>query len=82
MMFTVYFQGIDCGKASVCITILRQIILLVPLAWIFHYAGLNFVWFTFAVTETIAVFACIGLYKAAKPAFNGRQAENGKAGAL
>ena len=30
----------------------------------------------------IAVFACIGLYKAAKPAFNGRQAENGKAGAL
>ena len=48
----------------------------------FHYAGLNFVWFTFAVAETIAVFACIGLYKAAKPAFNGRQAENGKAGAL
>ena len=43
MMFTVYFQGIDRGRASIFITVLRQIILLVPLAWIFHYAGLHFV---------------------------------------
>ena len=67
MMFTVYFQGIDCGKASIFITILRQVILLVPLAWIFHYAGLNFVWFTFVVTEMIATFVCLFLYKTVKP---------------
>ena len=63
MMFTVYFQGIDRGKASLFITILRQVILLVPLAWIFHYAGLKFVWFTFMVTEMIAASVCLILYK-------------------
>ena len=63
MMFTVYFQGIDKGKCSVFITVLRQIILLVPLAWLFHFAGLNYVWLTFPVTEVIAMCCCFFLYK-------------------
>lgn len=62
MMFTVYFQGIDKGKCSVFITVLRQIILLVPLAWLFHFAGLNYVWLTFPVTEVIAMYCCFFLY--------------------
>ena len=62
MMFTVYFQGIDKGKCSVFITVLRQIILLVPLAWLFHFAGLNYVWLTFPVTESIAMCCCCFLY--------------------
>ena len=63
MMFTVYFQGIDRGKASICVTVFRQVVLLVPLAWIFHYAGLYFVWFTFTATEIISVIVCLILYK-------------------
>lgn len=63
MMFTVYFQGINQGKRSVFITVLRQIILLVPLAWLFHFAGLNYVRLTFPVTEIIAVFCCFFLYR-------------------
>ena len=31
----------------------RQIILLVPLAWLLHFAGLNYVWLTFPVTELV-----------------------------
>ncbi len=62
MMFTVYFQGIEKGKCSVFITVLRQIILLVPLAWLFHFAGLNYVWLTFPVTESIAMCCCCLLY--------------------
>lgn len=62
MMFTVYFQGIDKGKCSVFITVLRQIILLVPLAWLFHFAGLNYVWLTFPVTESIAMCCCCFFY--------------------
>ena len=62
MMFTVYFQGIDKGKSSVFITVLRQIILLVPLAWLFHFAGLNYVWLTFPVTESIAMCCCCFFY--------------------
>lgn len=67
MMFTVYFQGIDRGRASIFITVLRQIILLVPLVWLFHYAGLNFVWLTFMVTEIISALAGLILYRTAKP---------------
>ena len=41
-------------KASLFIIVLRQIILLVPLAWLFHFAGLYAVWSTFPVTEVVA----------------------------
>ena len=54
IVITSYLQGIAHIKASLFIIVLRQIILLVPLAWIFHYVGLNAVWWTFPVTEVIA----------------------------
>ena len=66
MMFTVYFQGVNQGRSSVFITVLRQIILLVPLAWLFHFAGLNYVWLTFPVTEIIAMCCCFFLYHKGK----------------
>lgn len=62
MIFTVYFQGVDQGKNSLMITLLRQIFLLVPLAYLFHYLGLNYVWLTFPVTEIISVVACFILF--------------------
>ena len=62
MMFTVYYQGINRWKSSVSVTVLRQIILLVPLAWLFHFAGLNYVWLTFPVTEVIAMCFSVLLY--------------------
>ena len=76
MMFTVYFQGIDKGKSSVFITVLRQIILLVPLAWLFHFAGLNYVWLTFPVTEVIAMCCCFFLYRKGKRIISVKNAEN------
>ena len=63
IMFTVYFQGVNKGNASISVTILRQIILLVPLAWLFHFKGLFFVWFTFPVTEILALLFCTWLYR-------------------
>lgn len=62
MMFTVYFQGTRKGKSSIFITVLRQIVLLVPLAWLFHFAGLSCVWLTFPVTEVVAMCCCFVLY--------------------
>lgn len=62
MMLTVYFQGTNQGQNSISITVLRQIILLVPLAWLFHFAGLNYVWLTFPVTEVIAMCCCLFLF--------------------
>ena len=51
---TSYLQGIAHIKTSLFIIVLRQIVLLVPLAWLFHFMGLNAVWWTFPVTEIIA----------------------------
>lgn len=63
MIFTVYYQGVDCGKKSLALTLLRQVCLLVPLAWLFHFAGLDYVWYTFPVTELITLLASLWLYR-------------------
>ena len=76
MMFTVYFQGIEKWKCSVFITVLRQIILLVPLAWLFHFAGLSYVWLTFPVTEVIAMCCGFFLYRKGKRMVSVKTAEN------
>ena len=54
IVITSYLQGIAHIKESLFIIVLRQIVLLVPLAWAFHFIGLNAVWWTFPVTEIIA----------------------------
>lgn len=56
---TSYLQGIGRMRASIFIIVLRQVFLLVPLAWLFHFWGLAAVWWTFPATEVIAVLACI-----------------------
>lgn len=73
MIFIVYFQGVDRGKTSICITILRQVLLLVPLAWALHFLGLDRVWFTFPITEAAVMAACLAAYlKPARPTMSGR----------
>ena len=54
IVITSYLQGIAHIKASLFIIVLRQTVLLVPLAWLLHFIGLNAVWWTFPVTEIIA----------------------------
>lgn len=44
IVITSYLQGIAHIKISLFIIVLRQIFLLVPLAWMFHFIGLNAVW--------------------------------------
>ena len=38
-------------------------VLLVPLAWVFSFAGLNYVWLTFPVTEIITCSISMIFYK-------------------
>ena len=54
IVITSYLQGIAHIKASIFIIVLRQVFLLVPLAWVLHFFGLNAVWWTFPLTEIIA----------------------------
>lgn len=64
-IYSACFQGINRGKESFILTLLRQVFLLVPLAWIFHYWGLDMVWFTFPVTEFLTA-ACAFIMKRRK----------------
>lgn len=50
-------------KTSIFIIVLRQVVLLVPIAWILHFIGLNAVWWTFPITELIAAFTCFIIEK-------------------
>lgn len=58
-----YFQAIGMGKQSIILTVLRQIVLLIPLAWAFSLLGVDYVWWAFPTAEMItAATACI-LYR-------------------
>ena len=63
LIYAVYFQGTNRGGDSLKVTVLRQILLFVPLAWLLHYQGLFFVWFTFPITEMITSSYCFYLKK-------------------
>ncbi|MEQ2563264.1 hypothetical protein WMO41_08845 [Ventrimonas sp. CLA-AP-H27] len=46
------------GKESMFLTILRQVVLFVPLAWIFgNIWGLSAIWYTFPATELFTTAA-------------------------
>ena len=62
LIFVAYFQGIDMGRAAIAATVLRQVALFVPLAWLLHFFGLEYVWYTFPATEFLTAALCTILY--------------------
>ena len=60
LMLPVYFQAVGDGKASLLLSLTRQIFCLIPLFWLFSKIGLNYTWLAFPFSETIT--GGIGLY--------------------
>lgn len=63
LIFPVFFQAIGCSMKSAVLTILRTVILFVPLGWLFAKAGLNYFWLTFPITEIMTTIVGFILYK-------------------
>ena len=63
LVIPTYFQAIGMGKQSIALTVLRQIGLLIPLAWIFSFIGLNYVWLAFPITEIVTAAVGYVLYR-------------------
>ena len=63
LVIPTYFQAIGKGKQSIFLTVLRQLVLLIPLAWIFSFIGLNYVWLAFPITEVVTAIAAYALYR-------------------
>ena len=53
LIFPVFFQAIGSALKSSLLTIIRTVVLFVPLGYIFSKFGLEWFWMTFPVTETL-----------------------------
>ena len=67
LVMPAYFQAIGLGLQSVAITVLRQILLLMPLAYVLSLFGLTYVWLAFPITEFTTAAAAFLLYKKYPP---------------
>lgn len=63
LTFPVYFQAIGSAMKSSVLTILRTVVLFVPLGFLFSRAGLKCFWLTYPVTEVITTAVGFILYK-------------------
>ncbi len=62
LMLPIFFQAIGRGAPSVVLTLLRQIICLVPLFYAFSFLGLDYTWIAFPLSETITTIVGFILY--------------------
>lgn len=62
IMFTTLFQAVGKGIRSLLISVLRQLVILLPTAIFLSYAGLTYVWYAFPIAEAGALLAAILLY--------------------
>lgn len=66
IMFSTFFQAIGKGSSSLIISVLRQLVLIIPAALILSQFGLMYVWFAFPIAEGISLIFSIMLYLRAK----------------
>jgi len=62
LIFPVYFQAVGAAVRSCILTVIRTVILFVPLGYLFSRYGLKWFWLTFPITETITTLAGLLLY--------------------
>lgn len=53
LTYPVLFQAVGSSIKSTLLTVLRTVVLFVPLAYLFSRAGLDFFWLTYPVTDTV-----------------------------
>lgn len=63
LMIPVFFQAIGYGRTSLALSLLRQIVCLLPLFWLLAQLGLDYnTWYAFPLTELISGGAGLALY--------------------
>ena len=60
LIFPVFFQAVGLSLKSSLLTVVRTVVLFVPLGFLFSRFGLNFFWLTFPFTDSIT--SLVGLY--------------------
>lgn len=63
LIFPVFFQAVGASIKSSALTVIRTVVLFVPLGYIFSRFGLNWFWLTFPVTEVLTSTVGIIFYR-------------------
>ena len=62
-IFPVFFQATGYALRSSLLTILRTVVLFVPLGWLLAHWGLETFWLTFPITETLTTLVGVMFYR-------------------
>ncbi len=63
LIFPVFFQAVGSSLKSSLLTVVRTVILFVPLGFLFAQFGLTWFWMTFPVTELLTTAVGFGFYR-------------------
>ena len=63
LTFPVFFQAVGASFKSSALTVIRTVVLFVPLGWLYSRFGLNYFWLTFPTTEVITTTVGILFYR-------------------
>lgn len=63
LIFPVFFQAVGYSLKSSALTVIRTVLLFVPLGYVFSRFGLNWFWLTFPVTEVITSLVGMVFYR-------------------
>ena len=63
LIFPVFFQATGLSLKSSALTVIRTVVLFVPLGYLFSRFGLNWFWLTFPVTETVTTAVGFVFYR-------------------
>ena len=63
IMFGTLFQATGYGTRSLCISLLRQLVVILPVAWYLSRFGVGYVWYAFPASELVSVAASVLFFR-------------------
>ena len=62
IMLSTLFQAINKGGKSLLVSLLRQLIVIVPVSYLLAKIGLNYVWYSFPIAEVVSLTASVVVF--------------------
>lgn len=59
IVFSTFFQAVGSGGKSLMVSMLRQLVILMPAAYLLSRVGVNFVWYAFPIAEVFSLGASV-----------------------
>lgn len=58
-----FFQALGLGKYSLIVTFLRQLIIIIPVAYLLSFVGLNYIWLAYPIAEVFSTIVSVILQR-------------------